>query len=228
MAGLPFPRAVRRVLRWLALVVALWFFTCSFGLVCLRFINPVLTGVQAQRIVEAIFGDPPLRLRRDQVNLAEISPSLRNAVVASEDARFWTHHGIDFVELRNIAEDAVEDGEIGRGGSTITQQLVKNLFFTTHRNPLRKIAEFLLAPVAEFILPKDRILELYLNNVEWGEGVYGAEAAAQFHFGHGAQALNRNEAARLAAILPSPRRWRPARMDRRAAQIDQRMRQMGH
>ncbi|MGD0900967.1 MAG: transglycosylase domain-containing protein, partial [Thermoguttaceae bacterium] len=114
-----------------------------------------------------------------------------------------------------------------RGGSTITQQLVKNLFFGTRRSYLRKGAEFTLVPVAEFVLGKQRILELYLNVVEWGPGIYGAEAASQHYYGTSARHLGREEAARLAAILPSPLKRRPERMDRYSALIEQRMSQMG-
>lgn len=126
-----------------------------------------------------------------------------------------------------MIEDGIESGRIRRGASTITQQLVKNLFFTTHRSALRKIPEFTLAPLAELILPKRRILELYLNVVEWGPGVYGAEAAARYHYGIPAAAVDRTRAVRLAAILPSPRKRKPARMDRYSAAIETRMRRMG-
>jgi len=220
--------AWRRWLRWLILAPLLYLALCTLGLVGLRLFDPLLTMVQMQRLVGAVFGPEKVALHRDQVDLARISPNLQHAVVASEDARFWTHHGIDFVELREIAVEAAEDGALPRGGSTITQQLIKNLFFTTHRNPLRKVAEFVLAPLAELILPKERILELYLNNVEWGPGVYGAEAAAAYHYHHSAKTLTRDEALRLAAILPAPLRWRPARMSRSAANIDVRMHQMGY
>jgi monofunctional glycosyltransferase len=216
-----------RWLRWLLLLPILYLALCVGGLVYLRFLDPVLTMVQVQRLVGAVFGPESIALERDQIELAEISPNLKNAVVASEDARFWTHHGIDFIEIREAVVDAAEDGALPRGGSTITQQLVKNLFFTTHRNPLRKLAEFVLAPVAELILPKERILELYLNNVEWAPGVYGAEAAAQHYYSHSARAMTRDQAQRLAAVLPAPLRWRPARMGKRAASIEARMRQMG-
>jgi monofunctional biosynthetic peptidoglycan transglycosylase len=219
-----------RLRRWLFILFCIpvaYLVLCVIGLIGLRFVDPILTMVQAQRLVEAVFGPERVKLSRDQVELAQIAPALRNAVVAGEDARFWTHHGIDFVELREVAEDALENGEMSRGGSTITQQLVKNLFFTTHRNPLRKVAEFVLAPVAEVILPKDRILELYINNAEWGRGIYGAEAAARAHYGVSARRLSRDQAERLAAVLPAPRRWLPARMNNRARIIDERMRQMG-
>jgi monofunctional glycosyltransferase len=214
-------------LRWLFLSPILYLALCVGGLVYLRFLDPVLTMVQLQRLIGAVFGPESIALERDQVELLDLSPNLQNAVVASEDARFWSHHGIDFVELREAVVDAAEDGALPRGGSTITQQLIKNLFFTTHRNPLRKLAEFVLAPAAELILPKERILELYLNNVEWAPGVYGAEAAAHHYYGHAARSMTRDQAQRLAAVLPAPLRWRPNRMAKRAASIEARMRQMG-
>jgi monofunctional biosynthetic peptidoglycan transglycosylase len=124
-------------------------------------------------------------------------------------------------------EESRETGEISRGASTITQQLVKNLFFTTHRNPLRKAAEYVLAPMADAILGKRRVLELYLNVVEWGDGVFGAESAARVYYGIPASRVGREQAARLAACLPAPRRRKPARMDRYSGQILMRMRQMG-
>ena len=114
-----------------------------------------------------------------------------------------------------------------RGASTITQQLVKNLFLTTSRSFVRKGIEFTLVPLAERILGKRRILELYLNVIEWGPGVYGAEAAAQYHYGIPAARVNREQGARLAAILPSPLRRRPARMNEYSARILERMSKMG-
>src|SRR5215472_16677714 len=124
------------------------------------------------------------------------------------------------------AEGDMEGGKL-RGGSTITQQLVKNLFFGTSRSILRKGAEVVLVPVAEFVLGKQRILELYLNIVEWGPGVYGADAACRHHYRTTARAIGRDQAARLAAILPSPLRRKPERMSRYSAIIQERMRQMG-
>jgi monofunctional biosynthetic peptidoglycan transglycosylase len=130
--------------------------------------------------------------------------------------------------MSKVAEESENQGEIVRGASTLTQQLVKNLFFTTHRNPLRKVLEYTLAPMADAILGKRRVLELYLNVVEWGPaGVFGIEEGAQFHYRIPASRLNREQAARMAAILPAPRRWRPARMDDYSAIILARMEQAG-
>jgi monofunctional biosynthetic peptidoglycan transglycosylase len=167
-------------------------------------------------------------MRRTFVPLTYISPNLRRAVIAAEDGRFYQHHGLDLVELGKVIDEAAKAGEPDRGASTITQQLVKNLFLTTRGSYLRKVAEVPLALLAELILSKDRILELYLNVVEWGPGVFGAEAAARHHYHTSSAALSRDQAARLAACLPSPRRWRPQQMDRYSNIILQRMRRMGY
>src|SRR4029077_6078930 len=129
--------------------------------------------------------------------------------------------------VRQVIEDSADAGEVTRGASTITQQLVKNLFFTTHRNPGRKVFEYTLAPLAVLILGRDRVLELYLNVIEWGPGVYGAEAAAEYHYRTSAAALSREQSARLAAIVPSPRRRKPERMNQYGAIIQDRMRLLG-
>ncbi len=160
------------------------------------------------------------------VRLNRIAPDLQHAVVAAEDARFFQHHGFDWHEIRTAVDDDLEKGR-GRGASTITQQLVKNLFFGTGRSFLRKGVEFTLVPVAEFGLGKRRILELYLNVVEWGPGIYGAEAAARYHYAIAAQSIERQQAARLAAILPAPLKRRPERMNQYSALILDRMVQMG-
>jgi monofunctional biosynthetic peptidoglycan transglycosylase len=152
---------------------------------------------------------------------------LQHAVIAAEDGRFYQHGGIDFDELEKVVEEAQEKGEVPRGASTISMQLVKNLFATTHRNPLRKVAEGALVFPAEAILGKQRILELYLNVAEWGPGVFGAQAAARYHYRTSAAALDRDQSARLAAILPAPRTRRPARMNTYSAIIQDRMKLLG-
>lgn len=182
-----------------------------------------------QRRVEAWLSRQPYQKRYQPVPLSHIATDLHHAVIAAEDARFYQHFGFDFKELHSALERAWEDEEAVRvrGASTLTQQLIKNLFLTTHRSVLRKVVEASLVPPCELILGKQRILELYLNVVEWGPGVYGAEAAARYHYGIAARALTREQAARLAACLPNPRRRRPQQMDRYAQQILRRMQQMG-
>jgi monofunctional biosynthetic peptidoglycan transglycosylase len=216
-----------RAARWAALLVAGCYAGAILGLITLRWVDPFTTGVQMERRVEALLGRKSYHKRYTFVPLNRISRNLQHAVIAAEDARFYQHHGIDWTEVSNVVEDGIESGRIERGASTITQQLMKNLFFTTHRSALRKVPEFTLAPLAEVILPKRRILELYLNVIEWGPGVYGAEAAARFHYKVPANTVDRERAVRLAAIIPSPRKRRPGRMDNYSAAIEIRMRQMG-
>jgi monofunctional glycosyltransferase len=216
----------RIVLAGLGLLVG-FYLLWTLALVYLRFLPPLTTGVQIQKRVEALLARKPYTKRAQWRPLRDISPNLQHAVIAAEDARFYQHHGIDFKELEVIVDDDLDDPRPVRGGSTLTQQLVKNLFFTTHRSFLRKGVEATLAPIAEVVLGKQRILELYLNVVEWGPGVYGAEAAAKYHYGASAGSLSRDQAARLAAVLPSPVRRKPARMNSYSARIQTRMSQMG-
>ena len=152
---------------------------------------------------------------------------VRHAAVASEDARFYTHGGFDMEELRIARETAERTGRPMRGASTISQQLVKNLFLTTHRSVVRKAFEVPLTFLAEWILPKERILTLYLDVAEWGPGVFGIEAAAAYHYGTSAASLTREQSARLVACLPAPLVRRPQDMDRTSSRILTRMRQMG-
>ena len=203
------------------------FAACLVMLAALRWMNPPITMVQIQRRVEAQLDHKPYQKRQVWEPLNRIAPELQHAVVSAEDGRFFQHHGIDWKEVQKVVDKDMEDGRLGRGGSTITQQLVKNLFFTTTRSVLRKPAEAALAMAAEVLLPKKRILELYLNVVEWGPGVYGAEAAAQTWYGVGAARVSREQAARLAAILPAPLRRKPVRMNDYSGEIQRRMAQTG-
>lgn len=138
-----------------------------------------------------------------------ISPNLRSAVLVSEDSKFFDHEGLDTEELEKLLKEAWRKKELGRGGSTITQQLAKNLYLSPSRNPVRKLRELTITKYLEWRLPKKRILELYLNVVELGERVYGAEAAAQHYFGVSAANLTPSQAALLAGALPNPRKANP-------------------
>ena len=195
-------------------------------LVAVRWIDPPTTAVHMERHLQAWIHNNSYREHYQFVPLNQISPNLQHAVIAAEDARFYQHHGFDWRQIHIAAEDDLE-GERTRGASTITQQLIKNLFFGTERSYLRKGAEFTLVPMAELVLGKQRILELYLNVVEWGPGVYGAEAACRYHYRTAARNIDREKAARLAAILPSPLKRRPNRMNHYSGLILERMRQMG-
>ncbi|MGA8597993.1 MAG: monofunctional biosynthetic peptidoglycan transglycosylase [Bryobacteraceae bacterium] len=216
----------RRLTLAIAAVVLCFYGGAIFSFVLLRWIDPPTTSVQVERRLESWFQHAPYQKRCSFVPLYRISPAFQHAVISAEDARFYNHHGFDWKQVQlAAAEDA--EGKRLRGASTIDQQLVKNLFLTTSRSFVRKIIEASLVPLAEVILGKRRILELYLNVVEWGPGVYGAEAAASYWYHLPASRIGREEGARLAAILPAPRRRRPANMGAYAAIIVDRMRQAG-
>jgi monofunctional glycosyltransferase len=217
---------LRSFVQWLVLGVVLAWSLAAVTLLAARWIDPPTTVVHIQRRLQAWAHHRPYHERYKFVPLSQISPDLQHAVVAAEDARFYQHHGFDWHEIQIAAEDDLEGGRT-RGASTITQQLVKNLFFGTGRSVLRKGAEFTLVPVAELVLGKRRILEIYLNVVEWGPGVYGAESACRYHDKIAARDIGREQAARLAAILPAPLRRRPERMNNYSVLILERMSQIG-
>jgi monofunctional glycosyltransferase len=217
----------RRIMFWMAALVVGFYALCGAILIGLKWIDPPITMVQIQRRVEAAIHRRPYRKRYIFVSLRSISKDLQHAVIASEDERFYQHHGIDWTELNKVVDRDLDRGKLGRGASTITQQLVKNLFLTTSRSVLRKAVEFTITPAADFILGKPRVLELYLNVIEWGPGIYGAEAAAGYYYRTTAVRLGREESARLAAIIPSPLTRKPARMEQLSADILEKMRNMG-
>ena len=217
---------IRFFVLWLGLAIVLVWSLAALTLVAARWIDPPTTAVHMQRRLQAFIHRTPYHERYKFVPLSQISPDLQHAVIAAEDARFYQHHGFDWHEIQIAAEDDMDGGRV-RGASTITQQLVKNLFFGTGRSILRKGAEFTLVPVAEFVLGKRRILELYLNLVEWGPGIYGAESACRTYDRTAARNIGREQSAQLAAILPAPLKRRPERMSRYSALILERMRQMG-
>lgn len=216
-------RIIRRILLRLLALIVLFHFYCLMVLVYLQSGPPLYTTVRVQRRIEACLREEPFAPRHRFIPLKDISPHLRHAVLAAEDGRFYQHGGIDWREVEIVVRETMERPENLRGASTITQQLVKNLFFTTHSNVIRKVFELTLAPLTEHILSKDRILELYLNVVEWGPDIYGIEAASQHYYGIPASALTRARAARLAACLPAPLTRTPAQMDRYSREILHRM-----
>jgi monofunctional glycosyltransferase len=218
--------SLRTIVRWALAGVAIVWSLAVLILVAARWINPPTTSVHTQRRLQAWIHHKPYHERYEFVPLSRISPDFQHAIIAAEDARFYEHYGFDWRAIQIAAEDDMEGGRL-RGASTLTQQLVKNLFFGTGRSILRKGAEFTLVPVAELVLGKQRILELYLNVVEWGPGVYGAESASRYYYRTSARNIDREQAARLAAILPLPLKRRPDHMNRYSALILERMRQVG-
>jgi monofunctional biosynthetic peptidoglycan transglycosylase len=209
----------RRVPRWLALLFALALTTLTGFIAWEAWRWPDVEALARRNPTSTAFMDRYRAQERAQgrdgrvawtwVSYAAISPNLKRAVLVAEDIGFFRHRGFEPAELRNAVERALESQEMPRGASTITQQLAKNLWLSPSRNPLRKLKEAVLTWQLERRLPKRRILELYLNVVEFGRGVYGAEAASRRYFGKPAAALTEDEAAQLAAALPSPRIWHP-------------------
>jgi monofunctional biosynthetic peptidoglycan transglycosylase len=171
--------------------------------------NPESTAFMRARLAIMREDNPSARIAHRWVPYERISIHLKRAVVAAEDGKFMSHRGFDWEEMKKAYEINVREGEIVRGASTISQQLAKNLFLSGRRAWWRKLQEAAITVMIETVMTKRRILEIYLNVVEWGDGVFGAEAAARHHYGVPASALSPVQAARLAVILPNPRSYSP-------------------
>jgi monofunctional biosynthetic peptidoglycan transglycosylase len=196
-----------RVVAALVAIAFLWVAWIAAHIGWYRYNPPRETAFMAQRMDEAQSRNPALRLRYTWVPYAKISPNLKRAMIAAEDAKFVEHSGFDWDGIQNALDKNEKKGRVVAGGSTITQQLAKNLFLSPAKSYVRKAEEAVVTVLLEAMLPKQRILELYLNVIEWGNGVFGAEAAAQRYFGIPAAQLSAEQAARLAAMAPSPRRF---------------------
>ncbi len=191
-------------------VVAVWGFTVLQVLLG-WFIMPPLTPLMVQRWwQQAKEKDRPVRFERDVVDIEDISPRLVTAVVYAEDGLFMYHHGFDVKQMKAAYKENQRGRRI-RGGSTISQQTAKNVFLPHSRTMLRKAVEAYYTVMIEAVWGKKRIMEVYLNSVEFGDGIYGCEAAAQHYFGHSAKTLTRHEAAQLAVTLPSPLKRNPGK-----------------
>jgi monofunctional glycosyltransferase len=215
-----------RIVRPLVFAVIAFYALVTLSLLLLRGLNPPTTAVQIQRRLESQMHGKTYRKVSEFVSIGRISPDFQHAVVAAEDARFYQHHGFDWTEVQIAVEDDLDRGK-SRGASTITQQLVKNLFLTTSRSWIRKGIEFTIVPITELLLSKKRILELYMNVIEWGPGIYGAEAAAEHYYHMPASRITRDQGIELASILPSPLRRKPGRLTEYDRIISDRMAQMG-
>ena len=188
--------------------------------------NPRETSVMRQLEAEARKAGRKPRRVQQWVSLRQVSRALIYAVVAAEDAKFFGHEGFDWVAMRESVERDVKRRRFSRGGSTITQQLAKNLYFSTHKTITRKLRELIVTSWIEDEVSKPRILELYLNLIEWGDGIYGCEAASRFYYGEPAAALDDTEAAGLAAMIPNPRRINPRVAPQRFARAQRRVLRM--
>jgi monofunctional biosynthetic peptidoglycan transglycosylase len=213
---------MRRALAWIAhhkvrtIIAALLLFLIA-ELLTIPFLsiprlaqeNPAQTSLMRQRLREAAAEGRPLTITQHWIALRRIPKYVIDAVIVAEDGTFFQHGGIDWYEVQASMEKDFEKRGAVRGASTITQQLAKNLYLSTSKDPIRKIKELVITLLMEHDLTKDRILELYLNEIEWGRGIFGIDAASQFYFGTSASSLSLDEAARLAAVIPSPLLHRP-------------------
>jgi monofunctional biosynthetic peptidoglycan transglycosylase len=210
-------RAGRRIGRFIAAAAAICFAVVAYMYLTLPDVrvlaatNPETTAWMELRAEEAAREGETTRHVHRWVPYSRISANLKRAVLVAEDAAFWEHEGVDLEELRKSIEINWEQGRAVRGASTITQQLAKNLYLSPSRNPMRKLRELIIARRLEAALPKARIFEIYLNVIEWGEGIWGADAAARTYFGIPASALNREQSALLAGAIVNPRVLNPAR-----------------
>ena len=202
----------RRLRRWLGralvlgiglvLLYELWIFS---HVLWWNWFNPSTSAFMEERLEVLQERNPEAKLRHQWVTYDQISLNLKRALVAAEDANFMEHEGFDWDAIQKAYEKNLKKGKIVAGGSTISQQLAKNLFLSGRRTPLRKVQEAIITVMIETVMSKQRIFEIYLNSIEWGNAVFGAEAAARYYFNRSASNLDAWEAARLAAMVPKPR-----------------------
>src|SRR5690242_16246944 len=221
----------RKLLRWLGILAMAWLGSTWLAVLILRFVPPLTSAVMVERQVGAwLHGDMSFRLRQHWVPWKRVSPWVPLAMVAGEDQKFPYHHGFDFDSI-NKAIDAADDGKRLRGASTISQQTAKNLFLWNGRSFVRKGLEAYFTVLIELTWPKRRILEVYMNIAELGNGIYGAEAAARQFFGKSASQLGARESALLASVLPNPKKLRADRpspyVARHAEWVERQVRQLG-
>jgi monofunctional glycosyltransferase len=217
--------------RALALVL-LWFFLYHLWIFLhitwwIKF-NPSSTSFMDARLAVMQKENPEAKLKHRWVAYSKISNNLKRAVIASEDAKFLQHEGFDWQGIENAYKKNIKKGKLVAGGSTITQQLAKNLFLSSNRSFFRKFEEVIITLMLEKMLSKQRIYEIYLNVIEWGNGVFGAEAAARHYYNKGAHSLSTTQAAKLAVMVPNPRFYDNHRntryLNRRTATIQARLR----
>jgi monofunctional biosynthetic peptidoglycan transglycosylase len=216
----------RRAIAGIALIVLAFYVLIAGLTLLLRWFDPPTTTVQMERRMHALMSGTPYTKRYRYVPLARISPQLQRAVIAAEDAGFYQNNGIAWHDLEGAVSKDLSEGRM-IGASTIEQQLARNLFLSTSRSLLRKAVEFTTVPFLELLLPKHRILELYLNVIEWGPGIYGAEAAAEAYYRIQALQLTRRQSIALAEILPAPLHRKPGQLATYGLRIQQRMTELG-
>jgi monofunctional glycosyltransferase len=203
----PAPKWLSRGLLGLVALLFLWQGWYLVWVVWWKYFDPDMTAFMRQRLTELQEKRPQAELRHQWIPYERVSNHLKRAVVAAEDDKFIDHEGFDWEGMQKALEKNMKKGKVVAGGSTISQQLAKNLFLSAAKTPWRKAQEAIITVWLEMLWDKRRILEVYVNSVEWGQGVFGAEAAARRYYGTGAANLSAEQAARLAVMLPAPRRY---------------------
>ena len=200
-----------KALRFVKYFVIIYFASSVFFVILYKYVNPPVTPLMVIRLVEQSVGGQTVKLKKDWISIDKMSAGMPLAVVASEDNLFLEHSGFDFESIEKAKEyNAQKQGKKMRGASTISQQTAKNVFLWPQRSWLRKGLEVYFTVLIEFVWGKKRILEVYLNVIETGKGIYGVESASQSYFGKSAASISRGQAALIAAILPNPLKWNPA------------------
>jgi monofunctional biosynthetic peptidoglycan transglycosylase len=221
---------LRSLLRRLIRLIFWLLLACILLVVLLRWVPPPGTALMLERKIESWQDGKPIDLQRHWLSWEQLPEDLKVAVIAAEDQRFAEHWGFDTEAIRAAIRHN-RSGDSLRGASTLSQQVAKNLFLWSGRSWARKGLEAWFTALIEVFWSKQRILEVYLNSVEWGDGIFGAEAAAQHHFGKSARYLSTQQAAQLAAVLPNPRRWSAGRPNghivQKSSWVRQQMRQLG-
>lgn len=221
---------MKKILLWIKRIILIFFIWSIFSVLLFRFVPVPVTPLMIIRCAEQLFDGQSLKLKHDWVPFEQISPNLVRAVIASEDNRFLTHNGFDFVELKKAIKEN-EKRKKARGASTITQQTAKNVFLWPGHSFIRKGFEAYFTVLIELFWSKERIMEVYLNSIEMGDGIYGAEAVAKTHFHTTAAKLTKYQSALIAATLPNPIRYNSAKPGpyvlKRAGQIQRLMPKLG-
>ncbi len=203
-------KIIKRILKWVMYIFIAFLATSTCCAILYKFVNPPITPLMVIRLAGQGFSGQALKMKQDWVSLDSISPALQLAVVASEDNRFLEHNGFDINAIDQAREyNDTHKGKKIHGASTISQQTAKNVFLWPQRSWLRKGLEVYFTFLIEMVWSKKRIIEVYLNVIETGKGIYGAEAASLIYFNKHAASLSRSESALLAAILPNPQKWDP-------------------
>ena len=204
-------KTLLRILTFLKYFIIFYFASSLFFVILYKFVNPPLTPLMVIRLFEQSIGGQTIKLKKDWISIDHMSPNMPLAVIASEDNLFMEHSGFDFESIEKAkAFNAKKQGKKMRGASTISQQTAKNVFLWPQRSWVRKGLEAYFTVLIEIVWGKKRIMEVYLNVIETGQGIYGVEMASQLYFGKPASKISRSEAALIAAVLPNPLKWNPA------------------